>query len=61
MPPIPKKYLPIAIAAGLALVAVFLVNIYIQQQADMAKKSLGLSAGLNCGSYSQAGIYRPGQ
>lgn len=38
MPPIPKKYLPIAIAAGLALVAVFLVNIYIQQQADMAKK-----------------------
>lgn len=35
---LPKKYLPIIISVAAALVAVVLINVYIQQQAEEAKK-----------------------
>jgi len=40
----PKKFMPLIIAVAAALLAVFLINIYIQQQAEEARKRAEMSA-----------------
>lgn len=41
--PIPKKYLPLIVAGVLGLVATFLINSYLKQQADEAKQRAVMS------------------